>query len=145
MKTLNILSNAIVVLAVLAVPRMVNAQCYDPSNLGPCHAATSGTMSVTCQVNCLCPYSSTINQVCFNTWNATTNTTESLTSNWKLISGSTYDDTAYVYSPNDCYWSYSVINCPSTLPGQGCLPTITYDTAGPGARNSVMPGNACGG
>lgn len=149
MKTLNTLSNIIVALAVLAVPRMVSAQedCYDASNQAPCHAASSGKMKITGEVSCACAYSSTDGSGrCFTTWTVTTNTTTSLTSNWTLVSGSTYDDTAYDYNPNDCYWTYSVIELPTDFTWTGpCYPTITYDNAGPGARNSVMPGNACGG
>lgn len=147
MKALNVFAKSTLVSAVLALPEILNAsdeQCTDPYNQGTCHAATSGFMKVTCAVNCLCPYSSSINGTCWNVWySLSTNTTASSLNNWVLISGTTYDDTAYDYNPNDCYWTYSVYTCPPTAPGSGCLPTLSYDVAGPGARNSVVPGNAC--
>jgi hypothetical protein len=134
-KTKLVIANVIVAVFALGMPqKLLNAQgnnCIDPVNQGPCHAATSTTTTVQCQVNCLCPYSSSINQECFNSWKMTLGTTASLTSNWGCTPGSTYLS-CNPSTQQICFWSVIQANCPSILPGQGCLPTLSYVTAGPG-------------
>ena len=136
MKTKLVIANVIaVVFAAGMLQKLSNARadCVDPVNQGPCHTADSKVVNVQCQVNCLCPYNSTINQQCFNSWNITIHTTDSSTSNWGTQSGSTYTSST-PYDADNCYWSVEQATCPDILPGQGCYPTLTYVTAGPGSR-----------
>ena len=133
MKRKLLLSNIIVVAMALAAAQTSNAQCVDPVDQGPCHTADSHPQRVSCQVNCLCPYDSTINQECYKSWTITIHTTDSSTSNWGCKEGTTYKK-CDPYNANNCYWSVEQVTCPGLLPGDGCYPTLTYVTAGPGSR-----------
>jgi hypothetical protein len=138
MKTKLLMLALVAVAMDLPTAQTLNAQdyCVDPVDQGVCHTATATTNSVTCQVNCLCPYNATINQACYNTWKVVIHTTDSTTSNWGCTNGTTYLN-CNPYNANNCYWSKEQAVCPSTSPGQGCIPTLTWVTDGPSARTVI--------
>ena len=102
-------------MVVVAATLMARANCYDtPSVL--CMVAGSSSASGSCQVNCLCPHDSTINQLCFRSYTVTVHWTDSSNHSQMCASGSSTDKCERFHLEKGCSYSKEKIVCPSLSP-----------------------------